>query len=850
MATKAENAANRANQQKLNEINRKDLEANVVTLEKEYNSLNNIFNSKLKLSKQDEIQKNNQEILNLLIQKRNDLLTSGVLLTEEEIKNENNIIDAQKKKIKDAENLNKIEKERLDITKQYLGVLGNQAKIGYRYLMDSDKIIKQTILSLGMSGVKAEGVRDSFEQSAGYSARLGGSLEEIGKIMTGYADETGRSRDMSGDMLKNIMQIAKGTGLSVEEAIKLGGQFDIMGINAKETNTFVQGIVDTSERMGINTTKVLKNINDNFKKINTYNFQTGTKGIAQMAMNAERLKVDMTSALNVAEMGRSLEKVIDLTANLQVLGGEFAKTDMFGMFYTMRNEPEKLTDKISEMTRGMVTFRKNSEGVMQTFISPADRDRLAAAGKLLGFTLEQMTEIAQRRAMIDKTARNLEGLGLTGREKQLIQGATFFNTENGKYEVKLAGKMQDITTLTKEQANSFVEQQVLLDKRAKDAITFEDALKATIASLKTALLPILRVFNWGLEKLSGLIDWLSKISSGGWGGVVSAITIFAGAAVAWKTIALLLNGASIRLATGIGGKLVGGGIGAATTLTTQSQILNPINNAGAGANAGKGVLRGGAGIGAAAIGIGAGIGAAAGGISLLADAMTKLDATKIAMLPDIIIALGGAMLFATIPLITLAGVAGMTFGPLAGLALVALGVGTAVGIAATGIGFMAQGLGELLKSSKDAGGALFDIGLGMATIGLSLAAFSNPLSMAGFGMFAATMGVISIASVAAAMTANSIEKMGTAMKGSKDDWIAVQNAITAISGANISGGGMLAELATLLKSPLKVEFANNEIQIKNNITLDIDKDVFMNKIIDVNAIVQKTVAIMKQGMKV
>jgi hypothetical protein len=84
------------------------------------------------------------------------------------------------------------------------------------------------------------------------------------------------------------------------------------------------------------------------------------------------------------------------------------------------------------------------------------------------------------------------------------------------------------------------------------------------------------------------------------------------------------------------------------------------------------------------------------------------------------------------------------------------------------------------------------------------------------------MGLITVAAVASAAVANSFAKMGTAMKGSKDDWIAVQNAITAISAANFKGGGMLADLANLLKKPLKVEFSDKEVAVVSNVTMNID----------------------------
>ncbi|MFW6242705.1 MAG: hypothetical protein ACOC2W_00940, partial [bacterium] len=50
-------------------------------------------------------------------------------------------------------------------------------KSSWEYLMNADKAIKSTNLSLGLSGSKADMMRTSFERSAAHVSRLGGSLD-------------------------------------------------------------------------------------------------------------------------------------------------------------------------------------------------------------------------------------------------------------------------------------------------------------------------------------------------------------------------------------------------------------------------------------------------------------------------------------------------------------------------------------------------------------------------------------------------------------------------------------------------------------------------------------------------
>jgi len=736
----------------------------------------------------------------------------------------------------------------LDLTKS----LGQQLVIGWKYLQEQDKIIKSTVLNLGMSGAKAAAMRDSFNKSAGYVAMLGGSLADVQTIMEGYANETGRAQVLSAEMVQNIADIGKGTGLGIEQATRLGAQFEIMGIDAKSTMNYVQGVVDTSERMGVNTTKVLKTVNDNFKRLNTYTFQQGVKGFAQMAMYAEKFKIDIGQALNAADVARTLEGAIDLASQLQVMGGEFAKTDPFEMLFLSRNDPAKFTEKIADMTKGVVSFRKMADGSFEKYISPADRDRLAAVAKSMGMEASALTEIAQRTAEVQKMRQQMGGMGFSADVKEALEGAGKMNTETGKFQVKLGTTMVNITDLTKEQGESFLQQQVLLKDRAKQALTFDESFKATINSLKTALLPLLDRINKFLLRLTPTLDKFGEIS--GKGGLIKAASILLlgagalkGAAWAlskagsnWVATGNMFKGTGGKAATGgLRGFLSNGGAPAASPTGTASGLAEQRKGIGAGAAAagkGKQMLGAGAGIGAAALGIGAGIGLAAAGISKLADSMSKLDKTQIWALPATVLALAGAF-FVFTPAIIAVGTAGSA----GALGLLALGasvlmIGAGIGVATMGIGKMAEGLGTMIEKSKDSGPAMLQVGAGIGAISLAMMGFTA--GALGFLTFAATMRTIAKNAPAMTQVGEAFKQINAVMSGSKEDWIAIENAVKSISGMNSKGGGMLAELANLIKQPLKVEFVKGNVILKNDVTLQIDKTSFMHNIYDAKIAVQ------------
>ena len=391
----------------------------------------------------------------------------------------------------ESEKHNKSLEIRNHLLAQGIGVI----KSTFGWMVEQDKIIKSTILSLGVSGQKASDIRTSFEQTAQSAFILGGSLEDISTIMTGFADETGRARVLSQETLESNIAMGRGTDLGVEGATRLAAQFEFMGVSIQQTNEFVHGIVDTSERMGVNTVKVLKSVNDNFKKLQTFSFTKGSKAFAEMAINAELTRVSMEKVLDVAEASRKLENVIELGAQLQLMGGQFAKMDPFNWLYTVRNEPEKLTEQLSEMTRGLYSIKKTAKGTFESVISPVDADRMRFVAKQLGMTNEELAEIGQRRLALDKISGSLKGMGFTKEQQEWVAGAATLNEKTGEYMIQVGNGQVALQNLTKAQAESTIQEQVTLDKRAKEAMTFNEQLDATINQFKSILLPMLRGVN-------------------------------------------------------------------------------------------------------------------------------------------------------------------------------------------------------------------------------------------------------------------------------------------------------------------------------------------------------------------
>jgi len=172
----------------------------------------------------------------------------------------------------------------------------------------------------------------------------------------------------------------------------------------------------------------------------------------------------------------------------------------------------------------------------------------------------------------------------------------------------------------------------------------------------------------------------------------------------------------------------------------------------------------------------------------------------------------------------------------------ALMVGAGIGIAGAGIGYMANGLATLVNSGKGAGDSLLNIAGGILAINGALA--SSIVGGFGLPVFAATLGVITSQAPKLEKIGNAFASIQAVLSGTKEDFVAVENAIASISNANVKGGGIFKELSNLLSKPLKVEFVNGgKVNLQNDITLEINGEKFMRKVYNANVAVQTTNAL-------
>ena len=244
-------------------------------------------------------------------------------------------------------------------------------------------------------GGGAYGQKQFMRQSANFRSSMpikyGFTAEDYYKGATNFSDTTGR-------------QVYRQTHENIKSSIGLKrmgiegdtlGLFDTFGRSMSSMDDYFNKLYGKAGSKGLSFKKMTDAIKSNLKMAQTYTFSKGVDGLQKMAETSTRLKYNMSEVAKFAEKVNTVEGAIKASANLSVLGGDFAQfSNPMGLMYESLNDMEGLNERMIEMFSQMATFDK-SKGQIE--ISAFDKARIRAASDAMGVDANEMMNIAMNR---------------------------------------------------------------------------------------------------------------------------------------------------------------------------------------------------------------------------------------------------------------------------------------------------------------------------------------------------------------------------------------------------------------------------------------------------------------------
>lgn len=387
-------------------------------------------------------------------------------------------------------------------------------------LFELDKSMKQSALSMGILSKGTEGFRANIKGAALQTNMIGIGIKELSILQSTYSEQLGRTVEMSQQGLTYLGQMAAATGLGAEGAAQMAAEFENQGLSAERTGQFIEQTMNDTHKMGLNATKVVKNIQSNIKMLNRYNFKDGVKGLAKMAALVSKLGVSMDFAAGMSDKLWDVEGAVDMSAQLQVMGGEWAKmADPFHLMYMARNDMAGLTEELANAAAASAKFNAKTG---EFDLGAMEMHKLKIIAEQTGVAYDDLVVAGKNAAKFTKIKSQLSfsiGGGKEGEElKEFITNKAMLD-KDGKASIMIGTDKKLVSQLTAQDKQTLQAQMLekaTMEERAKQASTFDEQIQYLINQLKVYLLPLVETMNKNLiPKIQGLSDKFT--AKGGWG---------------------------------------------------------------------------------------------------------------------------------------------------------------------------------------------------------------------------------------------------------------------------------------------------------------------------------------------
>jgi hypothetical protein len=352
--------------------------------------------------------------------------------------------------------------------------------------------------SLGLGSQKADEFRKLVADGAANFAAIGLSVDKVGSTYEELVSVFQTNLAVSNEDLTEIAATAKVTGQSAKE---LSENFRGVGISIQEMGERMVEVAQIAREAGVSVAAVSAGVIKNLDKMNIYNFENGTKGLAKMAAQASRLGIDMDKIFAVVDKAFNPESAIEMAAAMQRLGvSTGALLDPLRLMDLSQNDPTELQNQIVNMTKDFVRF---NEELGQFEIMPGEKRRLQEIGKELGMSNGELQKMAINAAGLEMKMKQIRfPSSLASKEDRELIATLATVNKQGVAEIKVATldekgertgeyEMVEVSELTNEQLEGIKKDQELrgktMEEIAGDQLSELNKLNTQFDTLKKAI---------------------------------------------------------------------------------------------------------------------------------------------------------------------------------------------------------------------------------------------------------------------------------------------------------------------------------------------------------------------------
>lgn len=339
-------------------------------------------------------------------------------------------------------------------------------KKAFNVFLEIQSTVGNLAADIGLTADESRGLLNNFASLTLSAMKFGGTMKDVAILMSTFSETTGKNRLFNEREVEQLIELGLGTNLGVQGAADLAASFDNIGISLERTIGLTDKARNMAAKMNLNSTKILKTYKSLVESLTGIGFGRGLDNLTKLAAKATAIRFDIVkSTESFTDSFSDLEKAVEASARMQVLGGKFAENfgDPMQLAFESMNDPAKLAERVTGLVKGAII--KSGKDFI---IPPAERKMLKIAAETLGQDYNELKNTALEQAKIaDKmTALGKSGFSLMGldEEDRLGIASLMQLNQQGKYEIR----MSDGTTKLLENITDKNQLKAIIDARKKN----------------------------------------------------------------------------------------------------------------------------------------------------------------------------------------------------------------------------------------------------------------------------------------------------------------------------------------------------------------------------------------------
>ena len=385
--------------------------------------------------------------------------------------------------------------------------MGSQYKVDYAGLsnpLTATKTLENEILQqlgresqlhtdinekMGITGELSRAYRDTILETVPLAATLGFDISNITDLVTTLGDKSGRFNLLSQETVEHSLVTTRAFGSTMRDMAETMTEFEKVGFGAADTLREVDTAGRSSISLGLNAKKTTEMLKADIGKLNEFGFGNGVQGLNRMVQKSLEFRMNMGEVFKIAEKVMSPDGAIELTANLQVLGGAIGDfNDPLKLMYMATNNVEGLQDALIGAAGNLATYNAE-QGKFE--LKGANLRRAQEMAKQLGIDYKEFAKgaIASQERMVANNTLLAKGFDMNEKDREFLTNMS--QMKDGHMSITIPKSIQsqfaDIGTDGEIRLDKLSQNQIDVlkeNRKAFEEMNPEDIAKAQFTSTK------------------------------------------------------------------------------------------------------------------------------------------------------------------------------------------------------------------------------------------------------------------------------------------------------------------------------------------------------------------------------